>query len=776
MNTCHLMRKALLKFIAALSCGIIVSQAGAQPALTRGASFSEPEILKLGWNTHSPQCADFNGDGLPDIVLVNQDRSRIEFLLQRPDGVKDGAPEATSRRDLWNPLLERSRFEKQPLVVGSNINALVVGDFNGDSRPDIAYTTDEKKLVIRFHGKTMSDWNQKREFVLDSDANENNSLVAVDLNGDKRTDLALLTQTRLMVLLQGANGEWQEPRSYALTDPKCSGLFAADIDGDGRMDLFTTSSGGDAVLARLQSADGSFNKEWRLEISPAQSLVKPLKQADGTSLAWLQKNTGMVEIARLKPSAVPDASQPATLRQAIPPSDSKVGAVAWGDLNGDGIPDIIIAEPKRSRVWVFAGRADGSFDEGKEYPSLSGVESMSVVDVDGDHKAELVMLSPVEKSIGVARWNNTRLTYPETVYQSDEPLTAMATGSFGAPSPYPAIVCVKDGKPKTTLVTLRWNVKNKAFDTDSIELPKPPSKISAVRVLDADQDGRGDIVVFSNLSPAQILLSRNDPQQPLLKVEGLPDSLTSKLTPGAMTQTDSDGSGKPNLVIAHDQLARVFKIDAQGKAHVVEQFNAPDANAQLVAAIIPHQTGGSNNKSVLLVDAGAHKLDELKAGADGVYRLSRERKLSDFTADEFRIITHGTDTALLMLGKQGFEIVPLSGRTLSLERNATFASELKDAQAIDLVAAPFTGRAVDDLMLLDSKMSRVLEFFRSAENDPQDWQSFLYFRVFQSDPHFRGKTGFEIEPHDYAAFDINGDGKSDLCLLVHDRLLIYVQH
>lgn len=776
MITAPIMRTATLIFIAALGCGLIISQAGAQPAPLGGASFSEPEILKLGWNTHSPRCADFNGDGLPDMVLVNQDRSRIEFFLQRVDGVKAGAPEVSSRRDLWNPLLERSRFEKQPLVVGSSINSLAVGDFNGDGRPDIANTTDENKLVLRMHGKTMSDWSQKREFVLDSAVNDGDSLIAVDLNGDKRTDLALLTQTRLMVFLQGANGEWEEPRSYALTDPKCSGLHAADIDGDGRMDLFTTNFGGDALLARLQSPDGSFNKEWRLEISQSQSLVKPLKQADGVSLAWLQKNTGMVEIARLKPSAVPDASQPATLRQAIPPSDSKTGADAWGDLNGDGVPDIIIAELKRARVWVFVGRADGGFDEGKEYPALSGIESMSVEDVDGDHKPELVMLSPVEKSIGVARWDGTRLAYPETVYQSDEPLTAMSTGSFGAASTSPAIICVKDGKPKSTLVTIRWNPKDKAFVTDSVELPKPPSKISAVRVLDADQDGRGDIVLFSNLAPAQILLSRDDPKEPLLKVEGLPDSLTTKLSPGALTQTGIEGSGKPGLVIAHDQLARVFNVDVQGKAHVVEQFNAPDGSAQLAAAIILPQSAGGNSKSVLLVDGGAHKLDELKAGSDGVYRLSRTRKLSDFAADEFRIITHGADTSLLMLGKQGFEIVPLSGRTLSLERSATFASELKDAQAVDLVAAPFTGRAVDDLMLVDSKASRVLEFFRSAEGDSHDWQSYLYFRVFQSDPHYRGKTGFENEPHDYAAFDINGDGKADLCLLVHDRLLFYVQH
>ena len=51
----------------------------------------------------------------------------------------------------------------------------------------------------------------------------------------------------------------------------------------------------------------------------------------------------------------------------------------------------------------------------------------------------------------------------------------------------------------------------------------------------------------------------------------------------------------------------------------------------------------------------------------------------------------------------------------------------------------------------------------------------MYFRIFETDPHFRGKSGRENEPHDYTAFDLNTDGKLDLALLVHDRLLIYVR-
>jgi hypothetical protein len=143
--------------------------------------------------------------------------------------------------------------------------------------------------------------------------------------------------------------------------------------------------------------------------------------------------------------------------------------------------------------------------------------------------------------------------------------------------------------------------------------------------------------------------------------------------------------------------------------------------------------------------------------------------------EDARLLGDASAQKLLLLGQQSFEVVPLTGATRALQRLVSFTTELKDTTPLDLLPARFTGGTADDLLLLDNKKSRVAEFFKSTSPEGKDWQSFMYFRIFQSDPHYRGKTGFEYEPHDYAALDINGDGKADLCLLAHDRLLLYVQ-
>jgi hypothetical protein len=727
--------------------------------------FDGPEIVKLDWNTASPHAADFNGDGLTDLAIVNASRARIEFLLQRKNGVQTGAPEKSARTDRWNPILEVSRFDKQPLVIGRAALALVVGDWNGDKKADIAFLTDEDKLVLRMQDDKGA-WAAKREFTLDSTADDTEVLVARDLNGDGRDDIALLTSTRLMVLLQAKPGEWAEPQNYTLGEGGCAGLTSADLNDDGRADIFYTAPDGDALLVRLQHAGTTFGEEWRLEIPAARHWLHAIRLGGKKSgVAWIQDETNMVEVARLtQGEAEPDADRAATIRYAMPPTEAKNGAVAYGDLTGDGHADVIMSEPKAARAWLFQGSASGAFTEGREFPILSGVESLAIADVDGDKKAELVLLSPGEQSIGVARWQDNRLVYPEIVYQAKEGETLLTLTTDSA------VLCVTEIKSKPQLVTLRKTTGAKGFSATTQELTIKTSRINGIRVVDANQDGRGDLALFSNLGPMQLLLSTTDAKAPYKRVEGIPDSFVSKITPAALTTGDLDGDGKAEIIIAHQQLARAFKVDADGKAAIVEQFNAPDAAAELQSALVSRKDG---KVSVLLIDATHSKLHELIAGTDRVYRADHTHALPAMTPEQCILMTADKSTKLLLLGKTSFQIAPLDGSTLKLETVATFDSELKDTTPTDLIAASFSGEDVDDIALIDTAKSRVIEIFQSAAG--QKWESAMYFRVFETDPHFRGKTGLENEPHDYAALDLNGDGRLDLCLLTHDRALLYVR-
>ncbi len=734
--------------------------------------FDGPEIVKLDWNTSSPRAGDFNGDGLTDIAIVNSARARIEFLLQRKEGVQPGEAEKTARTDRWNPILELSRFDKRPLVIGRAATTLAVGDWNGDQKTDIAFITDDDKLVLRMQDEKAT-WAEKKEFTLDSAADDTETLIARDLNGDGRDDIALLTDRRLMVLLQKAAGGWADPQNHALGETGSAGLNAADLDGDGRVDLFYTAPEGDALIVRLQHEGTTFGEEWRLEIPATRHWLRPLRLGGKkTGVAWIQDKTNRVEVAKLTQGAAePNADQAATIRHAMPPTDSKNGAVAYGDLTGDGVADVVMSEPKAARVWLFQGSASGAFSAGREFPVLSGVESLAIADVDVDQKPDLVLLSPAEQAVGVAHWQENRLSYPEIVYQAKEGetlLTLTAGSLLGMDDA--GILCVSELKSKPQLVTLRKSASSKGFLATTQELGVKTGRINGIRVVDANQDGRGDLALFSNLGPLQLLLSTAGTKAPFKRVEGIPDSFVAKLAPAALTTGDLDGDGKEEFILAHQQLARAFKVDAEGRATVVEQFNAPDSAAALHSALISRRNG---KISVLLIDATHSKLHELTAGEDRVYRTDHTHPLPVMTPDRCVLITAEKATKLLLLAKTSFQIAPLDGNTLKLETVASFDSELQDTTPADLMAAAFSGGDRDDIALLDTAKSRVIEFFQPVNGSK--WQSAMHFRVFETDPHFRGKTGLQNEPHDYAALDLDSDGRLDLCLLTHDRVLLYLR-
>lgn len=745
----------------------------------QGASmyFDGPEVLKLDWDSRCPRAADFNGDGLADLAIISVGRARIEFLLQRAGGAKEAAPEASSRTDRWNPVLEVSRFDKRPLVIGQGAFTLAVGDWNGDKRPDIAYTTDEQKLVLRTQGKESGDWTQTKQFALDSVSEDTETLICADLNGDGQDDLALLTKTQMMVLLQKAPGEWAPAQSYAMAEGGSAGLRVADLNKDKRPDLFYTAPHGGAILVRLQQDGVGYGEEWRVEIPTSECWVHPIRLGAGeTGVTWLQEKTGMIEVARLSMGeAIENSELASTIRHSMPPSDAKIGASTIGELTGDGIEDVVMADPKNARVWLFAGRADGTFAEGKSYPSLAGVESMAIADLDGDKAADLIVGSPSEKSVAKAVWAKGRLSYPEPLYTlpGTEQIVALTTGNWAADKT-PSVLAIVEARSKTSLLNISWSSKEKKWLNTSTEIPSAPSKIIAIRRVDADGDGRGDIALFSSFSSMQILLNRADPKVPFLKVEGLPDSLVSKLPPSALSQVDLDGDGKLEMIACRDQFARVFTVAADGKARILDQINAPDSSAK-IAAVMMSPAKGNEPRVMLMLDGGLHKIHEMQTDAEGIYRVKHSHALPDVAVDDYRVINSEAGKRLLLLGKSSFELTPLGGAALRLQNVASFDSELKDTKPKDLLPAAFGGGGMDDLLALDTVGSHVLEFFHAANGKPQDWRSTMYFRVFEVDPQYRGKAGFGNEPHDYAAMDLNGDGKLDLCLLTHDRVLIYLR-
>ena len=70
-------------------------------------------------------------------------------------------------------------------------------------------------------------------------------------------------------------------------------------------------------------------------------------------------------------------------------SDSR--SVAVGDFNGDGKPDLAVANSGSNNVSVLLGNGDGTFQAPVNYTAGSRSASVAVADFNGDGKPDLVV-------------------------------------------------------------------------------------------------------------------------------------------------------------------------------------------------------------------------------------------------------------------------------------------------------------------------------------------------------------------------------------------------
>jgi hypothetical protein len=286
--------------------------------------------------------ADLDGDGLPDLVTHYNGGDD-------PDNCSEdsGVTVCTS----WayvSRAVALSRFRQSRVVYSSDVNdiePLAAGDVTGDGRPDLVlpfsnYYGDNgvDVLVNRGAGK----FARRNRFV--STGQPPVAAALVDLNGDGRLDLVTandeddtnrLADGTVSVLL-GAKDGFERRHDYPIGGG-ADGLVVRDLNGDGKPDVAVS----------------------RGEAGPFVSVL--LNRADGTLDAKRDYR--------------------AARRYAE--------ALAVGDVNGDGRPDLVVANGGRG-ISVLLNRGAGTFASRLVLAPLERVYSVASGDLNGDGRVDLV--------------------------------------------------------------------------------------------------------------------------------------------------------------------------------------------------------------------------------------------------------------------------------------------------------------------------------------------------------------------------------------------------
>src|SRR5277367_422751 len=151
--------------------------------LTRAADatnrfgFSGPEIFPIDSQISLLRSADLNGDGLNDLIVVNNSRSKIDLLLNQTGSTNASKATDNSGKKELNELPPDARFRIESIASEMRISSLVVTDLNGDGKPDIAYYGGDPKELVVLYNQGTNGWSAPKHWAIDDGQLTANALV-----------------------------------------------------------------------------------------------------------------------------------------------------------------------------------------------------------------------------------------------------------------------------------------------------------------------------------------------------------------------------------------------------------------------------------------------------------------------------------------------------------------------------------------------------------------------------------------------------------------------
>lgn len=350
------------------------------------------------------------------------------------------------------------------IPTGGDIWAMNTGDFNNDGKLDLAYLDSSSTLHVLL-GNGDGTFRDGQDIPLP--VGIGGGVAVADINQDGRLDIVLGgggPQAQVGVLLGNGDGTFQPIviSTFAPAGPNYAAIGAAgiaDVNGDGKLDLVVTDSLNDAVYVLLGDGTGAFT---------------------------------------LKSTMLTGA-----------------GEIFMGDFNGDGLEDFVIHERLPADAVVFFGNGDGTFQPGVTYHGPDNIDSLLLVDMDGDGHPDMV-IGDFAGGIDILHGN--------------------ADGTFAA---------VPSGG------TANFNGEQ------------------LVAVADLNGDGILDIVGSSNLGFGVLLGTGNLAYKP-------PATYIAGTNPGVFTAGDFNHDGRLDFAVAASGGIAIFLTNADGTLSSADTYNVTE--------------------------------------------------------------------------------------------------------------------------------------------------------------------------------------------------------
>jgi hypothetical protein len=576
-------------------------------------SFAAATNFGTGTSSRSVATADVNGDGKPDLLVANRDSANVSVLLnQTAPGA--GTPSFSAATNIGT---------------GGLAVSVAVADVNGDGRPDLLIANNGPDSVAVLlnttaPGAAVPSFAAATSFGAGSGPR---SVAAADVNGDGRPDLLVANDgsNNVSVLLNqtapGAGAPSFAAASNFGTALGPTSVAAADVNGDGRPDLLVANFFPDTVSVLLNTtAPGAGVPSFAAAtnfgtgLNPASVAAADLNGDGRPDLLVADGGSGSVSV--LLNTTAPGAGTPSFAPATGFGAGVEPDTVAAEDVNGDGRPDLLVANFSSATVSVLLnttapGAGGPSFAAGTNFGTGLNPASVAVADVNGDGRPDLLVANRSS--------NNASVLLNTTSPFGRAAITFTGPTNFGVGTSPRSVATADvngDGKPDLLVAAFVSNTVSVLLNQTAPGATVPSfgaaanfgagTRPDSVAAADVNGDGRPDLLVANFFSDnVSVLLNTTAPGAAVPSFAAA-TNFGAGSAPASIAAADVNGDGRPDLLVANLDSDNVSVLLNQTVPGAVTPSFAAAANFGAgvnPACVVAADVNGDGRPDLLVADS-----------------------------------------------------------------------------------------------------------------------------------------------------------------------------
>jgi len=271
------------------------------------------------------------------------------------------------------------------------------------------------------------------------------------------------------------------------------------------------------------------------------------------------------------------------------PAGSRPASVAVGDLNGDGKPDLVVANFGGTTVSVLLGNGDGTFQAAANYPAGSSPVSVAIGDFNRDGKPDLAVANGISSGTVSVLLGNGDGTFQAPVnYAAGTVPNSVAIGDVNG-----------DGKPDLVVANFSSNNVSVLLGTGTgsfgaaTNFPSGGTSES-VAIGDVNGDGKPDLVIALQGGTVSVLIGTGT------GTFGAPTPFGAGNIPVSVAIGDVNGDGKLDVVAANQSGDNVSVLLGNGNGTLQTAVNYPGPAGDVAESVAIGDVNGDGKPDLVV--------------------------------------------------------------------------------------------------------------------------------------------------------------------------------